>query len=184
MAYSNVYLSKHFINEKHGKWSLPWTPLVRTLLFSATTASGEIVAIFHDASHKILVKLSRKAIVRFEQTHGQRITFETIDRLMLIRQASLKFVSAADKVDFSSTLATLGGWNPSVSCVYLEVHEIEFYSRDRLFVPNVINRLLRLVYRDVSYSERFGAGHLHSLETEDDLVSDPEQIDENWDPLF
>lgn len=179
-GYYNAYLSKNYITHKNGKCSLPWTPLVRLLVFSSTTASGEVIAIVHDASHKIVVRLTRKAVLSFEQTYGQRITFETINRLFIIRQASLKFISYTERAIFSRALATSGGPPPSVPTVYLKVEEIEFYVRDRLIVSGYADNTLISVYRDCSYIDRFRPEETQSVDIKSDFLSDNEQVEDDW----
>lgn len=180
-AYYNGYLSKNYITHRNGKCSLPWTPLVRILLFSSTTVSGEVVAIVHDATHKIVVRLTRKAVLRFEQSHGQRITFDTIKRLMILRQASLKFISYADRATFARALAFLGESTAAVATVYLEVDEMDFYVRDRLVVSDFADNTLVSLYKDPTYIDMFRRKVPQSDGITDEFLSDEGQIEDGWD---
>lgn len=177
--YYNTYLSKNYIAYKTGSCSLPWTPLVRILAFSSTTDLGEVIAIVHDAGHKIIARLTRRAVIRFEQSYGQRITFETVNRLIILRQASLKFIGHADRAIFARALASLGISSVSVPAVYLEVDEMEFYVRDRLLVSGFADNTLVSIYKDPSYTSRFQNNV--NVEVQNEFLSDDEQIEAGWE---
>lgn len=189
-VYSSVYLSKAFIRYTSDKCSLPWTPLVRILSYQSTTATGEIVLIVHDSTHKMMARFTREATRRFEQAFGQRITFESVNRLMIIRSASLKFVRDAEMPDFCRALSSLGVRYHGVAIVFLEVTEVEFYARDRISVSFKADSALIPIYRDVEYLEMFKNG-LDRLKVDSgltiaegfeshELISDEEVIGEDW----
>lgn len=181
-SYSNALLSKRFISYQDKKCSLPYTPLVRVLSFASTAASGEIVVVFNDASHKIMARLTREAIIRFEQSHGQRITFETLNRLMIIRKADLRFVEKMNRVDFLSVMATLGGCQ--VATVFLDIFELDYYVRDRVLVSDFADNSLQPVYDDTEYIKRFGRrhrGHVLLKIDDDGMISDENHLDEAWE---
>lgn len=185
-AYCSVYLSKRFIEYIGEKCSLPWTPLIRILSFQSTTPSGEIILLIHDSTHAMVARFTREATQRFEQTFGQRITFETVNRLIVVRSASLKFVSDSEKADFARAFGSLRVRFHGAALVYLEVAEIEFYARDRIAVSFAADNALIPIYKDVEYLKRYRNG-LHQvseknggLDTDDKLVSDEEEICKAW----
>ncbi|WPK23473.1 hypothetical protein PUMCH_000714 [Australozyma saopauloensis] len=181
-AYSNPILKKRFVAYTNGKCLLPWTPLIRILSFVSTTSTGEILVIVHDATHKILARLSRKAILKFEQVYGQRITFETINRLMIFRQADLRFVGDAESPEFGRALSYLGvkySQGSSLALVFLDVQEIDFFVRDLISVSGAADNLLVLVYRDREYVSRFCLKNATKVADKDDIVSDLDDYEED-----
>lgn len=138
--------------------------------------------IVHDATHKILARLSRKAILKFEQVYGQRITFETINRLMIFRQADLRFVGDAESLEFGRALSYLGvkySHGSSLALVFLDVHEIDFFVRDLISVSGAADNLLVLVYRDREYVSRFCLKNATNMADKDDIVSDLDDYEED-----
>lgn len=175
-AYSNACLSKRFVAHNNDTCLLPWTPLVRILCFTSTTPAGELVAVFHDAAHKIVARFSREAVRRFELRYGQRLTYETNARLLVLRHASLRFVGFQERADFARALASMGALNAAVALVYLDVKEVEFYVRDRILLPVLAEYALVPLYKDAEYVERFRKSSPADVAHNEELISDEESL--------
>ncbi|OBA19807.1 hypothetical protein METBIDRAFT_18597, partial [Metschnikowia bicuspidata var. bicuspidata NRRL YB-4993] len=157
-VYVSDIASKRFI-AYHGprNCNIKYTPLVRIFVFFPVTTKGELVAIVNDSTHKITVVFTRDSIRRFETRYGQRLTYKSVHRLIIIRQANLKFMDKNTYMDFHHVLGNIPpGSLKGTPLIYLEVNEAEYFLRDAHTVPASAESTLRFVYTAPEFQMMFG----------------------------
>lgn len=181
--YSTNLLVKNFIKfESPTCTNLNVTPLLRVFAFTKLTDSGEISAVLHDSSHKILVLFTKECIERFESRYGQRITYHTVHSLFLVKQANLRFLTL---FQLRLKFGVVGGLriSPKVALVYLEISDVDFFQRDQIWVSPLAEKMLHYVYGDVEYEKKYSQQNVSPqgiadfvLENDDGLISDEESL--------
>ncbi|GEQ68437.1 hypothetical protein JCM33374_g2105 [Metschnikowia sp. JCM 33374] len=164
-SYVSDVLIKRFIQYLGpNNCSIKYTPLVRIYKFLEFASCGGLVALVNDSTHKIVVLFTREAMKNFEFRYGQPLTLDSARSLVIIRDASLRFVKNRQKPYFASAFK---GIRPEHikgnSLLYLEVNEVEFFSRDQHNVSSYAEAKLKFVYTDDEYKQIFMAGHEKKL---------------------
>lgn len=181
--YSNPILVKNVITfDGPDSSNLITTPILRLFSFTKSTASGELTAVLNDASHKVLALFSRKCIQDFESRYAQRITYDTINSLFLVKRALLRFITLRE---LRHKFGVVNGLRVSsdVALVYLEVTDVEFFHREQAKVASLAENTLRFIYADENYKEKLGQTNANdeklgrfAFEWQEGLVSDEEDI--------
>lgn len=171
-TYSNNIVAKAFVTyESPGVCNISWTPLLRVFNYIKTTKQGEISAVLHDSTHKILAVFSRECITKFEARYSQRLTFHTVHSLIIVRKCNLRFATASFLRESFGNIGSLNA-APGTEIVYLEVLEIELFHRDQILVEATHENRLRFVYGHEEYQEKFGK--TEPKEQPDEIDSDGE----------
>lgn len=178
-AYSNNLVSKGFIKyQGPGVCNIQWTPLVRVFKYISTTPQGELTAVLNESENKILALFTRECIVKFELEYSQRLTYNTVHSLIIIRRANLRFATVPM---LRQSFGGVGGLDltAGTEVVYLEILEIEVFHRDQFVVEGGHENRLRFVYGDEDYRRKFGADItgpklVYGLDDSDGMVSDEE----------
>lgn len=131
------------------------TPLVRMLTFCKTTHDGELTGIVHDETHKILCKFSKECIRKFECDEAQRLTYQTVGCLFIIRKANLRFLHLSEALEEYGDLPGLQ-LCAGLSLCFLDVTEVEVFMRHPLQTTAKYDLALRYIYMDNEYVDRFG----------------------------
>lgn len=159
-------------------------PILRVFSFTKLTESGELTAVLNDASNKVLALFTKECIQKFESRFAQRITYHTINSLLLVKRALLRFLTLRE---LRNKFGVVDGLRvtPDVALVYLEISEVEFFHREQARVSALVERTLRFVYAESQYEERYGQENVikakgeidrFAFEWEDEMVSDEEDI--------
>jgi hypothetical protein len=132
--------------------SLNVTPILRISKFLKKTSTNALTCVFSDSTHQILVLLPFKpTIVAFENLYKQRITFHTVNCLVEIKQANLRFISRQTLAnDFEINI------NNKVDIIILEVLDLRIFQRDQVFLSGHVENRLKFVYFDPKYVEVCG----------------------------
>jgi hypothetical protein len=93
----------------------------------------------------------KPTIVAFENLYKQRITFHTVNCLVEIKQANLRFISRQTLAnDFEINI------NNKVDIIILEVLDLRIFQRDQVFLSGHVENRLKFVYFDPKYVEVCG----------------------------
>lgn len=157
------------------QWSLKVPPLVRMYAVTRATDQGEIVAVVNDLAHKMVVLFTPAAVRQYEARHGQRLTFEVIHRLLVLRLASLRFVSRRQWPVFGEAFA---GVRRQWPLLYLEVHEVEMAQRPRRDVTAQDENKLRFLYEEPEYAALFQGPLVADAGSE--MVLDEDSLPPDW----
>lgn len=132
--------------------SLNVTPILRISKFLKKTSTNALTCVFSDSTHQILVLLPFKpTIVAFENLYKQRITFHTVNCLVEIKLANLRFISRQTLAnDFEINI------NNKVDIIILEVLDLRIFQRDQVFLSGHVENRLKFVYFDPKYVEVCG----------------------------
>lgn len=178
-TYPNGLVSKRFLNYDGPQVNDGVTPLVRLYAFTKVTEGGGVVALVNDSTHLMIVLFTQEAVIGFENRYGQRLTYETANRLVILRRANLCLV---DKFkDFHLYAQAFQGLNWRVirdnEMCYLEAQDVEIFLHDEVKASAAFERQLRPVYCEREYAEVFRRDFDAGLDEDSDgIVSDPEQI--------
>lgn len=143
--YTNSTIAKNFISFSHSSKA----PILRILRFLKTTRDCDLTAILTDSTHKVIgIFPFSPTIIDFEVKYKQRITYHTLNSLVLIKQANLKFVN---------NVQLMNEWGVSIEddidVAVLEILDLEIFQRDQITLGINIENNLPLVYYDKSYLE-------------------------------
>lgn len=123
--------------------------LLRILEFISPTESMDITAILSDSTHKILsIFKFDPAIVDFENRYHQRMTYNTVNRIIHIKKANLKFMTI-DSINKDFKLNLKG----ALDIVVLEILDFELFLIDEYRFVNSIESRLEFVYDDPEYDQ-------------------------------
>lgn len=93
-TYTNPLAKKGFVLYRSEEdMNIKATPLLRILGFCKAHSDGRLTAILHDASHKILVCFSRESLIKYENKHLERLTYMSINSILIVKEASLRFIT-------------------------------------------------------------------------------------------
>lgn len=173
--YTSEVLVKDIISHA-GPGSGDYTPIIRIQGIHRIFEEGKLIITIHDSKHKILGVITQDAIQKFESKYRQRITYETTHTLMIVQRAHLKFVSRKDASQFSRFLPTV---NQKVSIAYLEINEVDFFSRLKHSVSMRSENELKHIYVTSDYMRLLGYRPSNTFfEASDGLISDCEVSDD------
>lgn len=181
--YSNPVLAKSIIAfEGPDQSNLKTTPVLRVYSFTKLTESGELTAVLNDASNKVLALFTKECILNFESRFAQRITYHTVNSLLLVKRALLRFLTLRE---LRQKFGVVDGLrvSPNIAIVYLEISEVEFFHREQARVASLVENTLRFVYSEPQYGEKFGQKNASDekarqfvFQWQDEIVSDEEDI--------
>ncbi|RLV91010.1 Telomere replication protein EST3 [Spathaspora sp. JA1] len=143
-AYTSSLVTKDFKPTQ-----LKISSILRICRFLKTTESHNITCILADSTHKILAYFPFKpTIVDFENKQCRRITYGTLNNLIDVKLANLRFVN---ETELQREYNITGVWGCDV--VVLEIIEFDIFQSDRLkFTPEVENRF-KFVYEENRYEQ-------------------------------
>lgn len=123
------------------------TFLLRILEFIATIKSNDITAVLSDSTHKILAIFKfDSAIVDFENKNHQRMTCNTVNRVIHIKRANLKFIDI-DYINMNFKLTLKG----ALDIVVLEILEFEVFLVDPFQFDRSTELKLKYLYDEPEY---------------------------------
>lgn len=154
---SDISKKRFIIYDGPNNCNINYTPLVRIFAFYPTNASGEVLAIVNDSTHKIPVVFTRNAIRTFETQYGQRLTFKSIHTLVILSRADFHFIDRKHYADFSTIVGKLLSRSTKhIPPTYLKVNEVFFFLRDAHMVQATEEGKLQMVYAALEYQKLFG----------------------------
>lgn len=132
--------------------SINTTPILRISKFLKKTPANSLTCVLSDSTHQILAVFPFKpTVVAFENLYRQRITYHTVNCLVLIKQANLRFISRQTLAkDFEINV------NNNVDLVILEVLDLRIFQRDQVPLSGHVENRLKFVYFDPRYVEVCG----------------------------
>ncbi|KAG7662940.1 EST3 [[Candida] subhashii] len=142
--YSNTIIKKNF-----EPTLLKVSPILRICKFLRVTNKNDVTVILADSTHRILAYFPFiPTVVDFENKYCQRITYHTINNLIDIKRANLRFINTND-------LERDYGFKESrnLSIAILEVLEFELYQRDPISFTSDVENKITFVYDDLRYEE-------------------------------
>lgn len=164
-SYSNAVVKKGYIKKGRTCGGSGKSAILRINQFFKITKAGGITAVLSDSQHKILANfVFDTAIQRFENKYRQRITYQSINSLIMIKQADLKFISKFDLMHNYDK-----SFNSKQEVAILDVHECEIFQRDQVMFNFKYQNSLSFIYQDKSYIKACSIPlRLRQHDTEDD----------------
>lgn len=160
--YTNPLVKKEFVGSSS---TIRKKPILRILKFLKTTQSSGLTAILADSTHKVLALFPfQPTILNFEIQYKQRITYHTLNSLILIKKANLKFVTKPELAcDYGINL------EHEIDILVLEVLDLEIFQRDQVTLGVNIENSLQLIYYDKRYLNECGQNRYRRSEKVDEI---------------
>lgn len=115
--------------------------VLRISKFLKTTPDKSITAVVSDSQNGMLAEFPfDPTIIRFENQNSQRLTYHTVNCLIIIKGARLKYTSPA-------VLARDYNYNSNDYLPVLEIMDLKILQRDQVQLEAAIENSLLLVYQ-------------------------------------
>ncbi|PSK36912.1 hypothetical protein C7M61_003776 [Candidozyma pseudohaemuli] len=181
-TYTNPLAKKGFVVYRSEEdMNIKATPLLRILGFCKAHNDGRLTAILHDASHKVLVCFSRESLIKYENKHLERLTYMSINSILLIKEANLRFITITQLPQLFGSVPGLK-LKPGLGILVLEVTIVDSFTKQQLRVPPKDDDAVPFLYSDPEYLELcMEEGDVLGLEASrrylcGDMVSDEEEL--------
>lgn len=181
-AYLNTLAKKDFVLYKgEGDVNVCATPLLRILQFCKPTDDGGLTALLHDQDHKILAYFNRESLVNYENLHWHRLTYKSVESILLIKRANLRFVTIPALQEKFGTLPGLT-LEKGLGILILEITDVDSFLKEQITVGAKHDNALPYVYSDPEYiricGEKPDTRDLEALirYIEGDLLSDDDSL--------
>ena len=126
--------------------------LLRIHQFLKVTRTGSITAILTDNRHKVLANFKYDpAIQKFEGKYKQRITFNTLNSLIMVNHCDLKFIKKFELITNYDK-----SFNSKFEVAVLDVSDCDIYQRDQVQFNYKFETSLRFVYECDEYKRVTG----------------------------
>lgn len=143
IVYSNAIIDKNFVKSVY---CLEKTPVLRIFKFLKITESHDLTLILSDSHHKILARVLQSAIFNFELKYSYRITYQTLNSLVILRKTALIFVNKFDLAkDFDYEEDT------STNTIVLDILDLDIFQRDQVQLAPHIELGLKFLYNEDNY---------------------------------
>ncbi|RCK67739.1 Telomere replication protein EST3 [Candida viswanathii] len=144
--------------------------LLRIMQFISTTDAKDITALLSDTTHQILAIFKfDPAIVGFENKYHQRMTYNTVHRIIRVKKANLRFMTT--KYINQNFKFKLDG---SLEIAVLEILDFEIFLIDPYLFEKSIEYKLKYVYDEADYTALCGKkAEPDVLKYDDGLIESP-----------
>ena len=152
-------------------------PILRISGFLKVTNDCSLSVVLSDATHKVLALFPYyPTILNFEIAYKQRITYHTLNCLIGIKHAHLRFVNnyeLKEKFGFSQLDDT--------DVAVLEIIDLFIFDRDQIYLGVNIEKKLNFIYWELEYQKECGSMMKTSLDTAKNVE---EKITDNYDDMI
>lgn len=148
-TYVNPIIMKGFVRDGKVYEQPRKSAILRIHQFLKVTSSGDITAILTDNKHKVLAKFRYDpAISGFENKYKQRITYNTVNSMITIRNCDLRFINKFELIHNYDK-----SFNSKFEVAVLDIFDCRIYQRDQVQFNFKFESSLKFIYEQNSYKQ-------------------------------